>query len=716
MVRRRITALFLIMGCISFLLTFRLVWIQFIRSEYYQEEALKQRMREVQVEPKRGIIFDRNKKELAVSASADSVFAVPAEIKNAHKTAEALAEVVDMEVVYLETLLSKKQSFVWIKRKIDDKNSQKIRSLDLDGIGLTEESKRFYPNGTLAAQILGFAGIDSQGLDGLELYYDQYLRGAPGWIVAERDATGRKIPQGEQKYLPPKNGNDVILTIDEVIQYITERELSKAMQETQAKSGTAIVMDPKTGGILALANYPTYDPNHFGKYPQTSWRNASISNSYEPGSTFKTITAAAALEEGKTTINDHFFCSGSIKVGPDRIKCSHTEGHGSQSFADIVKNSCNPGFVTVGQRLGKDVFGKYIKAFGFGEKTGIDLPGEAKGIVRPPEQLRPIDVATNSIGQGIAVTPIQLAVAVSAVANNGKLMQPHLLKEVRSPDEKVIKKVTPTIVRQVISQETAKTLCETLAGVVTKNGTGRNAVIEGYKIAGKTGTAQKPGPHGGYAPGKYVGSFVGFVPADDPRLTVLVSIDEPKGAYYGGTVAAPVVREIMRDSLQYLGIPPSEPIDNDKGQNNTGESSQYLEESLNRTIHVPPLTDLSIVEARQMAKLLGLKVQIMGEGSKVVNQIPKANVRVVPDTTIILYLGDEQKNMAQGNTDQKGKMEVPDVTGKTIRDVAEIISYESMDINIHGSGIAVRQKPHAGEKVNQGTLVEVWFEPPSVHE
>jgi stage V sporulation protein D (sporulation-specific penicillin-binding protein) len=490
-------------------------------------------------------------------------------------------------------------SVEWIKRQITPEQGKQIRDMNLPGIDLTEESRRYYPKGTLAAHVLGISGIDNTGLEGIDKYYDDLVGGTKGRIVIEHDAAGREIPEATHKYIAPVDGSNLVLTIDETIQYIVERELDKVFKQYQAKNAAAIVMDPKTGEILAISSRPTFNPNSYNDYPASNRRNFAINDAYEPGSTMKITTSAMAMEESVVNQSSQFYCPGYVKVGKETIKCANNKAHGSQTFAQIVENSCNVGFVKVGLDLGADRYYKYINAFGFGLKTGIDLPGEANGILVPKERCKQIDLGTMAMGQANAVTSIQLTTAVSAVANNGKLMKPHLLKEVVDKDGKIIETVEPEVVRQVISEQTAKDLCQILEGEVT-NGTGRNAYIEGYNVGGKTGTAQKIAPGGGYLANEYVASFIGFAPSYDPRIVVMVVVDAPKGyPYFGGWVAAPAAKEIINDSLKYLEVP----LRNSNGQQVEVKDEQVV---------VPDVVNLPLSEAQAAINERGLKVKING--------------------------------------------------------------------------------------------------------
>jgi stage V sporulation protein D (sporulation-specific penicillin-binding protein) len=485
-VKKRVAFLFLFAACCLFFLALRMVWVQVVMNPRLTASALDQRLRPVPVDARRGTIYDRNGEKLAVSVSSDAVYAVPVEVKDPAGTAAKLAAVLDLEPKDVEGKLRRRASSEWIKKKIAPEIARKVRNLDLPGIGIVENPQRYYPNGSMAAQILGIAGIDNQGLEGLEVYFDRYLKGAPGRVEAERDAAGREIPGGIRRYVPPQDGDDVVLTIDKVVQYIAERELAKAIQETGSKKGVVIILKPKTGEVLAMANLPSFDPNDFNSYPAEYRRNTAVSDLYEPGSTFKVVTAAAALEERVTTPERRFFDPGYLMVGRDRVGCWLPGGHGSISFLEGVESSCNTVFGTLGKELGEKRFYNYIKAFGFGQATGIDFPGEAEGQVHLPGSIALVGWVNIGFGQGISMTPLQLLNAVAAVANEGRLMRPYLVKEIRKPDAEPIKVSKPTEIRQVVSTATAKELRRILRSVVL-NGSGKRGDVEGYRVAGKTG-------------------------------------------------------------------------------------------------------------------------------------------------------------------------------------------------------------------------------------
>ncbi|MDK2901926.1 Stage V sporulation protein D [Koleobacter methoxysyntrophicus] len=675
-VKKRLVLLLLI-TCIAYsALILRLAWLQLLKGEELQKKALHQWTKEIPVEPKRGTIYDRKGRELAISASVDTVIAYPPEIENPEAAAEALSKILDMDEETILELITKERASVYLKRKIDSEKSKEIRKLGIKGIGFTEESKRYYPDRNLAAHVLGFVGIDSQGLAGIEYYYDKYLRGYPGRIVSETDALSRELPFGAQHFVPPKDGLNLVLTIDKTIQHFAERELEKAMNRHRAKKGTVLVMDPRTGEILALVNKPDFDPNNYNDYPEESWKNIAISDVYEPGSTFKVITASAALEEKVVTPSTRYYDKGYTIVSGVRIGCWRHGGHGSQTFTQVVQNSCNPGFVDVAMKLGKEKFVNYINAFGFGQTSGIDFPGEGKGIFNP-EKIGPVELATLSFGQGISVTPLQLLTAMSAIANDGKLMQPYIAKQLVDDNGNIIHEFKPRVVRYVISESTSKEMIQILESVVT-NGTGGNAYLEGYRVAGKTGTAEK------YIDGKYVSSFIGFAPADDPQVAILVILDEPQGIYYGGQTAAPVFRQVMLDTLRYLGVTPQKQED---------ESDK---------IKVPNVINLYIQEACSVLIKKGLEYNIKGTGLIVAEQFPAPGTIVARGETVELLL-------IEGKTD-KSPAVVPDLTGKTIREAGEILDIVGLKIQAVGNGLAIDQEPKPGTKAELNTTVKVYFQ------
>ena len=555
--RRRAGYFFTLVALVFIALAGRLAFVQFVRGPELRERALEVRLRDVPVEARRGTIYDRQGRELAVSIDVDSVFAVPSQVRDREATAAALAEALDLAPDWVAERLGRETAFVWIKRKISAEQAATVRAAKLRGVKLTQESKRVYPKGTLACHLIGFAGIDSQGLEGIEYQYDSHLKGVPGWVSSEYDARGQEIPQAVHRYLEPRDGLSLVLTIDETIQYISERELEQAVVERGAKGGCILVMDPQTGEILALANYPYYDPNNYQAYDVANRRNGAVCDTYSPGSTFKPVTAAAALEEGVVSWDDHFFCGGSLQLPGARVRCWKDGGHGSLSMLGVIENSCNVGFMNIAQRLGIEKFYDYVEAFGLTSKTNLDLPGEANGLIVPRAKAKSLDLGVMSFGQSLTVTPIQLLRATAAIANGGTLLQPHIVKELRTSEGVVVESFASDTRREVISAQTARELSAALESTV-ENGTGRRAFIPGFELAGKTGTAQKV-VDGRVSSELHISSFVGFGPASDPRVVALVVIDEPTGAIYGGQVAAPIFGTLMNDIYRYLGIPVTAP-------------------------------------------------------------------------------------------------------------------------------------------------------------
>lgn len=701
--RRRIVLVFAIASACFLAVIFRLGWLQFVKGNELQAKAESLRIREKPVAASRGDILDRNGNKLAVSISADSIAVSPPEIKadEAEDVAKFLSETLELDYDTVYKKISSGRSFEWIKRKVDFASSEKIQEKDFKGVSIIQETQRFYPEGQLAANVLGFAGIDNQGLDGIEISMDEILKGKDGSTVAEYDAKSREIPQAVHRYNSPVDGYNVSLTIDETIQYFCERELDALMaQENKPKGAVAVVMRPKTGEILAMASRPTYDPNNYGKYETIDYRNKAVTDTYEPGSTFKILVSAAAMEEGLVTPDERFYDPGYIKVGKERIKCwRHYRPHGSQSFTEVVQNSCNPGFVEIGLRLEKKEKGllyKYLRAFGIGSTTGIRLPGEAAGIMTQEENLRDINIATISIGQGIAVTPLQLVTAVSAVANGGVLMAPQVVREITDDEGNVITPFTPKEIRRVVSKQTAETMCEILETVVSQ-GTGRTGYVEGYRVGGKTGTAQKAGK-GGYMDGKYVASFIGLAPINNPELVILVAVDEPSGsATGGGAVAGPIFQKIMEDSLHYLGIP------SQLSEGGQPSGAGNGKEDVVKQVIVPDVVNLPQAEAEKVLKIAGLTSAVEGSGSVVIKQTPAGFSKVDQGAKVVLRLGD----VVEG---QQGFVTIPDLTGKRLHDAADMLAAMGLTMQSDGSGLVTEQDPIPGTKVKSGTVVKITFE------
>lgn len=714
--KKRVAILLLTILVIVFALIFRVIYLQFFLTGWLKKSAESQRFRSIEVLPRRGTIYDRNNNELAISIDGDSIYAIPAEIgidngSNKYHGAELeehlradrieiariLSDTLGMDRQVIERLISKRASFVWIKRKAQLSEIDELRKIiaarKITGIEFSQKARRFYPQTFLAAQILGIAGIDNQGLEGIEKQYDINLRGVPGSDQAEFDTTGRHIPQGERRYLEPLNGDSLILCIDENIQYIVERELEKAVADTKSKRGMAVVVDPQNGDILAAAALPKVDPNNFNDFPVENRRNPIFTDMYEPGSTFKVFTTIAALEEGKVSLESTFFDPGFIIVDDRRLRCWKPGGHGSQTFIEALENSCNPVFASLALQIGKETLYKYIKAFGFGRSTGVDFPGESPGRLQAMAKVKNVELANIGFGQGITVTPIQLAMGVAAIANGGYLLKPHLVKEIVGPDGKVKKKFSREVVGRVMSGKTASLMAKLLQSVVT-NGSGNRAYLEGYQVAGKTGTAQKVA-RGTRGYSKVMASFIGFAPAENSRLLALVVLDEPGCPItYGGVIAAPVVGNIFRDALRYLNVRPHyEP--------------EIMEKITNEEIVVPNILNIPIREATQLLEKKEIQFRFIGQGSYVYDQIPKPGARINRNTKILIYFDPEEHY----NFKNSNKQMLPNFQGCSLRKVDEILSEMDLKLEAKGTGIAVSQNPPPGTVVGPGSTVQIIFKP-----
>jgi cell division protein FtsI (penicillin-binding protein 3) len=538
-----------------FIMASRAYFLQMLTSSQLSKRIQNQYKSKISLTPRRGTIYDRNAMELAVSIDVQSLFARPHLVKDAKSVAKKLSSVLETSQTEILKKLTRKKSFVWIKRKLTPLQAEKITLLKIDGLGFVKETQRFYPNKKLAGQVIGFAGIDNQGLEGLELEYDSILKGKQRELHVDRDALGRYLFI-EGITSDQIQGHDIVLTIDKNIQYIAERELQAAVSISQAKNGIAVVMEPWTGEVLALAIVPLFNPNQFSESKPEIWRNRAVTDAFEPGSTFKTFLVASALQEGITKPKDIFFCeNGSYRVANKTIHDLHP--HGWLTVARILKYSSNIGISKISRHLGKELFYQYIRKFGFGEETGIQFPIEASGFVPLPYRLSEHTQSAIGFGQGISVTPLQLACAYSAIANGGLLMRPYFVKKIIDSKGMTVQKNVPFIRHRVVSEKTALTVKKILKSVVSKGGTGEKAAVAGFTVAGKTGTSQKiENNKERYSSKKTVASFVGFAPADSPRITILVIIDEPQRMTYGGEIAAPTFSRMSHLILNYLHVAP----------------------------------------------------------------------------------------------------------------------------------------------------------------
>lgn len=737
-VKKRAPWITLVSIIVLFGLILRLVYWQFIMGAELKSSAIQQQTLDSVVSSKRGIIYDRNGKVLAQSISVQTVTATPAEVKASgeeDEIADTLADILDEDEDKIKKIITKNTSYEVIARKIDNKTAEKIRKAGLRGIYLVEDSKRTYPYGSLASHVIGFVGTDNQGLDGIEMVYDSYLKGVPGRMISSKSASGTEMPFEYEKYINPENGANLVLTIDEVIQHFAEEELKQAVADYDVRNGAScIIMNAKTGEILAMATYPDYDLNSPFTLPEemekelkdsfyssppeviesnedeeeedtTSdyqkaynerltrlWRNKAVVDSYEPGSTFKPFTAAMALEENLVSTNEFFSCSGGLQVADYYIRCWKDGGHGQLTFAEGFENSCNPVFMNLGARVGPVKFMEYYKKFGFMDATGFDLPGESTGSFHTLSRFKEVEVATSAFGQTFIITPLQLITAYTAITNGGTMVRPHIAKELVDDNGNVIKKFETEIIRQAISKETADTIRDILEGVVDR-GTSKNAYIRGYRLAGKTGTSEKF-PRGN---GKYVASFVGFAPANDPEIIGLVMLDEPMGSsHMGGAIAAPTFKKIFDEVLRYMDIEP-----------------QYTEEDLLITDKtVPNVEGLSVNELAKAFEGTGLKYNILGSGDKAVNQVPKGGATLPEGSTVAIYTEKEQA----------ATVIVPDVKGMTASAANITLTNAGLNMKVvgasdtgQGNAVVSVQTPEAGTELQRGSPVSVEFSFSNVH-
>ena len=732
MITRIISVMLVMVIALSCVSGYRLVNIMIVNGEKYQSAASEQQLYDSLITAPRGDIYDRNMQTLATSTNAWTVYITPNGIKKldadkreiVKKTiAENLSEILDVDYETVYGYTEKNSYYVIVKKKIGKTTCDKIREFlaskeyeDLEivkYVGLDETTKRYYPSDSLGSVVLGFVGADDQGLEGLERYYDNELTGVAGRVVAAKSAAGTDMPMTYERVEEATKGKSLVLTLDSYIQYTAEKYLETAIEENKiAERGAAVVMNVKTGAILAMAIKGDFNPNDpftlsaaeqkivdavkdekeknelKSNLLNRQWRNKAVSDTYEPGSVFKVITAAIALEESKISGKNTFYCNGSSTVAGQNYHCHKRGGHGTQTLAQAVSNSCNPAFITIGQLVGVSSFSKYFKAFGFGETTGIDLPGEVNSTYHSEEKMGPVELASSSFGQTFNVTPIQMLTAVSACVNGGYLVKPHLVEKMLDEDGKIVSTTDTGYKRQVISESTSKKLCE-LMEYVAENGA-KNALVSGYRVGAKTGTSQKVSKiqqtGDTYL---YIGSCISVAPIDDPEIAVLVMLDEPKGdKYYGGIISAPVNGKVMTDILPYLGYEPS-----------------YTEEELkNLSVTVPEVVGNTVTEAKTKLGNAKLKFQVVGNGKQVVRQLPESGNQILSGGVVILYTGE---------TDDK-TVEVPNLTGLTATEANTIAA--STGINIEFSGLTTaaglksyKQSIEVGTKVSAGTIVTVYF-------
>ena len=718
---------------------FRLVYLQIFRYGDFQQRAQHQQQRSFDLSPKRGIIFDRGGRELAMSIQVDSVFATPSEIPDLPNTIGLIARITKDDPRVLLADCRARKTFCWVARKADADIVDRIRALNLQGIHFQKEPKRFYPKRELAAQVLGYVGTDDQGLSGLERQFNDQLRGKPGQLMISVDARKRWFSSVEKQ---PESGNNLVLTVDQNIQYIAERELDTAMADTRALAGTVIVQNPHTGEILALANRPTFNPNLRKEITVDALKDRAVSDIYEPGSTFKIVTISAGLEEKVTRPDELFDCQmGSIVINGMRIRDS--KPHGVLSVSDIIAESSDVGAIKVALRLGEDRFYKYIRAFGFGQQTGIELPGETRGMTKPVNRWSKVSIGAISMGQEIGISPLQLIALISTIANDGVWIAPRIVAGTVEPQN------TPQTIsfqpaesRRVISSLTAAQMRQMLQGVVL-HGTGRKAILEGYSSAGKTGTGQKVDPAtGAYSKTKYVASFAGFSPVNDPKVSIAVILDSPVGLHQGGQVSAPVFQRIAQQVLAYMHVPhdvelpPSRQVllarrnagDKDLDESSPDHLGSALELADAGATSSAPATSKAVTIAQQVVPAALTQAgapssplrSLERQGGDIPSQGAGAPLKPafglsgdVPSQSTTASGKSSSSNLPANGTIvldvEEGGIAVPSFLGKSVRAAVEAAQDAGLDLDAIGSGVAKEQSPEPGTKVATGSRVVVRF-------
>lgn len=676
---------------IGFLIMAKLLYVQVFANEAYSSMSLSNRLQEVSIMPDRGLIYDCKGEALAISVKRKSVYITPSEIrklKNKEKVINTLAETLAIPKRDVETAVNTKDSdFRWLKRHADTAAVKKLEKEDFRGVGFTDENKREYPKERLASQVLGFAGIDNQGLSGVELQFNDVLAGNPGKLLVEYDGKGNIIPQSIRESTPATAGDDVYLTIDGTIQYIVERQLAKAAKQYEPQQITCIVQEVDTGNILAMASLPDFDPNNYGKSDKNTWKNAAISKVYEPGSVFKVVSASMFLDDDVATPQSQYYCPGSIMIDGHELRCwTYPDGQGPMTLRSGVAMSCNIVMAKSVARLGKERFYDYLHGFGFTRKTNIDLPAESDPVLVPKDQAVSLDLAAMAIGQANAYTPIQMIDAISAIANGGTLMKPQIVDKITDRKGKTVRQNKPEEVRRILSKERAEQVQEMMEAVVTE-GIGKEGAVPGYRVAGKTGTAEIA-REGRYAKGDYIMSFGGFAPAGDPKISCIVIVNSPRTNASSGTVAGPVFSAIVKDVMRYYEIPSSLP-DKSIEEPSTGHLTKMPKVSY-------PIDVNSFQAVIQKA---GLTVDFVGEGSQVVSALPLAGAQVSGGDKVRAYLSEPDAK----------EVTLPDFSGMTLKEVDHILSGFGLQAALEGSGLAWYQTPAAGSRVNVGSSVSVQF-------
>jgi len=701
LIKKRLLTMLAVLTLLFLLIGVRIGGLTLFEGEALTARGVRQWTREGVVAAQRGSIQDTNGETLALSATSYIVTANPQTVKEEEAFAAVLSPLLDADMrAMVDKLQNKKLASVILKRQVPRETVDQIRALRsgneemqelLRGLNFEEDSRRWYPKGEFLSQVLGLTNVDSVGQSGLESAYETLLRGKEGSLRTEVDVRARLLPDGKTAYVAPEAGSTLRLTVDATVQSIVEKAMRECIAVNNAASVQCIVMDVNTGAILAICMKPDYDPNDPPRDDVEKltelMRITAVSDVYEPGSTFKILTCAAALDSGHATLGDHFNCSGSILVNGDRIRC-WKNSHGSQSLADTLANSCNPAYVTLALRMGKDTFYQYLRAFGLGVKTGVDIPGESAGILINSRYVKDVDLARIGFGQSVAVTPLQLIAAASSVVNGGRLMRPYIVKEVLDGEGNVIDRTRPTVVATPISQETSKTMRELLENVVETGG-GKNAAIAGYRIGGKTGTAQVY-KNGRVVSDVHIGSFIGFAPIDEPQIAVLVTVNEAiVPVDYGSTTAAPFAKQILEEVLPYLGIKKSDPDAEEKPD-----------------VTVPNVTGLSVKEAKSVLTAQGLFAETDGVSDQVSAQAPAAGATLQSGGTVMLYTYQEEPLRAVD------LVSVPDVSGLSMVEAGRQLRARGFEMEISGSGLSVSQKPSAGQYAALGSTVQVTFQLP----
>lgn len=672
----------------------KLFYVQVLASEKYSDESLNNRLQNVEITPNRGIIYDRNNEALAISVEKMSVYITPSVIRDSESRDEIVNDIVKclhMTKSEVNKIIDDSTSdFAWLKRQCEKEDAEKLQEKDYLGIGFTTEYSREYPNNEEACHVLGFCGLDNQGLAGIELQFEDVLAGTPGKLVVEYDKLGNAIPQSIQESIPASQGQNVHLTIDSTIQYYVESALATAQEEYDASAMTSIVMDVNTGEIIAMANIPSFDPNTYGDYEPETWTNLAISKLYEPGSTFKSVSTSMYLEEDIVEPDTQLYCPGYVMIGENRFQdWDYPAGDGMQTMKHALEQSCNVAQAENVSKLGYERFYDYLDGFGMTERTGVDLPSESSPLLIDEEDAVDIDLAASAIGQGNAYTALQVITAFSAVVNGGNLMKPQIVSEITDSEGNVVEETEPEVVRQVISEETSAEMRDMLEGVV-EEGLGSPAAVEGYRVGGKTGTAEIASG-GTYQKDNYILSFMGFAPVNDPKYACIVIVDSP-AAGGNSEIASTIFSEIMGNILNYSQIPQTEaPSD---------ENENMTEAEEGETVTVPELDlPMSTEEARQVMIDAGLQVSDVTSGDTLTSYLPVAGTKVAAGSTIEFY----------SVTSGSDTVSLPSFEGKTIKEVDIILNGLGLKSKLSGSGLAYRQEPAAGTSVAAGSEIEVWF-------